>query len=375
MTCCCARRPPLTHIPLSIPTLTSQCPAGTIPSVSKTFCEGCTAGTIASVLEGKCNPCAAGTFSPANASTCSVCTAGFGPTSRQSGCERCAKGTISTAGVCSSCPPGRFSSVVGGTTCSLCGIGRFASAEGADACTTCIGNTATGSSGSTTCSSCGAGQVAISAGGFEKAACGTCQAGTRPETDSTGALSCARCSAGTVSTSGTECTACGTGTIADQNRTSCLACATDELVTCTGATLTLTSQAWWTPGQLQVDVDVEALPWVFLPASAEMHECPDAGSCNVTVNSVVARARTEANALARTNLSTAERGSRVLRLLRSNLANGNDGVACAEGHAGPRCALCESGFSRVAGATSCVRCLDSGTNWLIVAAGVLVVSL
>lgn len=350
----------------------SQCAAGTVAGPSRSFCVGCDAGFVASSTEAKCDRCPEGRYSGANASSCLVCAAGSGPNARQSECTACAPGTVSTSGVCTACPVGRFSSGTGGTSCSACAQGRFSGDLGSATCAQCKGNAIASVPGSTSCQACAPGQIPISSGGHEKAACGQCAPGTQPETDSEGTLSCKTCSPGFVS-SGSLCTQCPQGTLAHPNRTRCMAC-TSRGVKCTASAFSVDDGFWWTPGYLQTDIDVDGSPWMYLPPGAPMHTCPTTKACNVTLNNVLARARAAAASLARTNQTLTSRRQAVAQLLQASLAETGGGVSCSEGHVGPRCAVCDAGYSRVSGNSDCVPCLDSGYNWAVVAAGLVIVT-
>lgn len=323
------------------------------------------------MTEAKCDRCPEGKFSEANASSCLTCPAGFGPNARQSDCTPCAPGTVSTSGICTACPAGRFASAAGGTSCSACPQGRFTADVGSAICTSCKGNTIASIAGSTSCQACGPDQIPIAAGGHEKAACGVCPPGTQPETDSEGTLSCKTCSPGFVS-AGSLCTQCRLGTLSHPNRTRCMTCASVG-VECSASAFSVSPGYWWTPGYLQTDVDIDGSPWMYLPPEAPMHACPTAKACNVTVNDVLIRAQAVAAALAQSNQTSQSRRRAVAQLLQASLAESQGGVSCSEGHVGPLWAVCDTGYSRVSGMGNCVQCLDTGFNWAVVAAGIVIV--
>jgi hypothetical protein len=137
--------------------------------------------------------------------------------------------------------------------------------------------------------------------------------------------------------------------------------------------MTVNSAFWWSPGALQIGVDAGGDPWAYLPEATVMHACSSSAACNVSLNAVLADARTAADGFA-VSLLEGERRAAVRAFLNGRLNNTpTDTVACGVGYAGPRCALCEDGFSAGAGSTACTECFDSGVNWLIVLTGLVIV--
>ncbi|KAA0157355.1 hypothetical protein FNF31_05780 [Cafeteria roenbergensis] len=215
-------------------------------------------------------------------------------------------------------------------------------------------------------SQCAAGTVA----GPSRSFCVGCDAGF---VASSTEAKCDRCPEGRYSGANASSCLCPQGTLAHPNRTRCMAC-TSRGVKCTASAFSVDDGFWWTPGYLQTDIDVDGSPWMYLPPGAPMHTCPTTKACNVTLNNVLARARAAAASLARTNQTLTSRRQAVAQLLQASLAETGGGVSCSEGHVGPRCAVCDAGYSRVSGNSDCVPCLDSGYNWAVVAAGLVIVT-
>jgi hypothetical protein len=345
----------------------TQCNPGHAPNVARTECVACQAG-FSSLSGVSCERCGDNLVSDAGAVVCQRCGPGTQAGPSQAKCVGCPPGSESPNGVCTQCSSGRFNPVSNATSCSQCNPGTFAFGSGSVLCETCAGNKVVGSFGATACSDCPAGSIALDG----KTRCGDCPPGSQAVTGVSGDPICQTCSAGHVSASGSACSLCPSGTIANLNRTACLPCPAVG-VSCSANLLSINPGYWWSDGAIQVGIDVENEPWVYLPQTTVMHACPSVKSCNVSLNAVLAEARTTNSLLAATNTSLARRIQLIQNFLISKLVLNNDGVSCSNGFEGPRCALCSKGFARVTGVGDCTPCLDEGLNWLIVLAGLIVI--
>lgn len=220
-----------------------KCPAGEVSNrVGSASCVQCRAGTY-SLTEGQklcelcpentyssdfgspydsCQPCEQGYGSPSGSPIC--CPAGMylyrGDISHPF-CEPCPVNTYGPAGgSCTSCPAGRYSRQIGGTSEDSCiGCGRNEYLRGGDnyECTPCPVGSIPASINATTCKSCPAGQSAT----LWDSECSDCPAGKY--SDSGGP--CLPCPAGKFSKAGNAtCTTCEADTFSSEGSSECNSC-------------------------------------------------------------------------------------------------------------------------------------------------------
>ena len=128
------------------------CPMGFIaPILGSTTCSAnasnlaCPAGYRQSTAGG-CSQCAAGSFSSQEgALQCLACPAGqFTPNAGSVSCQPCAAGSFTNAtgfSSCSQCPVGEFSAGQGNVGCALCPGGSFSNVTGSALCSDCPAGT------------------------------------------------------------------------------------------------------------------------------------------------------------------------------------------------------------------------------------------
>jgi hypothetical protein len=188
-----------------------------------------------------CSPCpsnqwsVAGTDQPCINITCSkspgyegddgfcICSAGYyevSPVSYSSGypvgCAKCQPGAYSSAPsqkVCSLCPKGKYSSVIGATNSSVCldcMPGFYSDQNGLAACSSCESGKYSEALSSSSCSLCPKGKYSSSLAASDSSTCLDCVAGYYANND--GFAFCLRCESGKYSPPGsTICSLCDKG--------------------------------------------------------------------------------------------------------------------------------------------------------------------
>jgi len=171
------------------------CPLGTFvwstTAVNASACNTCAPGTYsASNVGTSCTACIQGTYaSTASASACSICAGGsYVDSVGASACGVCPNGTYSytKATVCLGCvcSPGSFFSVGCGAgsagVCTTCGSGLYSTAAQATRCLSCPDGTYGPVAGATSCVQCAscAGNAFTSCKGASAGVCAACPAGS-----------------------------------------------------------------------------------------------------------------------------------------------------------------------------------------------------
>ena len=247
----CARCPVGTYSELdgaSTVNACKACPSGrfgvSLGVGSESGCIGCAAGRYSSILratsETDCKACDAGKYGSHIAmislENCTVCPRGYHqPIEGATSCFACGVGKHGaelSEGVardtegrsCTSCPPGKYSSVVGIDTrdkCVPCPPGTWSAASGASSdatCKPCREGTYSDKPGQNSCTLCKTGKVTNGTG---KTFCSSCRAG---EELLNNALFCTPCSVGKFALAAQSCGPCNPGSYPNDQRKGCVPC-------------------------------------------------------------------------------------------------------------------------------------------------------
>lgn len=208
------------------------CPTSSVSScgvLSQGQCLPCPLGTFArsttTVHASTCNTCVPGTYSASNvATTCTTCIQGtYAPAVSASACNVCANGTYvnsTGANACEVCPNGTYS-YAKATVClgcvSVCSPGSFFSvgcgAGSAGVCTACASGLYTSAAQATRCLSCPDGTYGPVAGATRCVQCSGCVGNAFTSCKGASAGVCAACPAGSYAGANitTVCTICPVG--------------------------------------------------------------------------------------------------------------------------------------------------------------------
>ena len=221
----------------------TKCNAGTYSNNSHPRCTSCAAGKYSAAGASSCTNCAAGTFASGTGNTsCATCAIGTYSEAGASSCTNCPSGYTSSAGTTAenlcyiNVPAGKYIKTANSSTQTNCAAGKYSTAHtvnygSTSSCTNCaVGTYSTG--GAATCTNCPSGYTSdagttaenlcyinVAAGKYIATANTStqtnCAAGyyKAAHTVNYGSTSsCAGCSAGTYSTTGSgSCTTCQDG--------------------------------------------------------------------------------------------------------------------------------------------------------------------
>lgn len=184
------------------------------------------------VFVGNCDLCANGTYSStAGSTTCTVCPNGqFALSPGSTACQTCASclageypaGCGTAYGVCTKCPGGYFS-IAGDFVCTGCPLGMYSTVVGATSSAVCAlcsaGSYST--SPSSDCTLCPTGYTTQGTGTVSPSECNTCQLGAYST-----AGACALCGQGAYSSmlDSTQCSNCTAGWFSGAGASACQAC-------------------------------------------------------------------------------------------------------------------------------------------------------
>lgn len=211
------------------------------------FCPGnglqtpCPLGQFSGEKYGYCSTCLPGTFSNITGGTvCFNCTAGrFASNAEAKTCDACPAGSFSTqigASNCQPCPPGSSSAQVGlSTQCPSCKAGEYSPMSGQTSCLKCTGSMYSSAPNSVACLNCDQGLIDL-----DHTSCDLSQTCPRNYYRRTGipgvsGAVCWKCSLGLFSNGG-DCTVCPRNTYTPRRGFDCIAC-DDEGLDCSMALL------------------------------------------------------------------------------------------------------------------------------------------
>ena len=306
-----------------------DCPAGKYSNNGAGACISCAAGSYSNTTGGasECTTCDPGTACVDEATEMSVCPPGFFSGAGSASCQICPKGTHSSsegAAACVACNAGKYCNE-GADAMLPCPPGKFSN-NGASSCTDCPAGTFSDSlDGPTECLTCAAGKYCPAKATAES----SCESGTF---SNLGAGTCTQCGPASIApeTSSPSCLSCNANLVANENNTECV------------------SQ----PGFYKS------------PTADEAISVPEGVSANSSAMTLYTLELLEGY------YRTTSNSTQILPCLNeAHCAGGSDPSSyCADGHEGPLCAVCASGFAAIGAgeAMACYECTANTSAFVII---------